>query len=188
MRFGGTAPKALELFHGRPLLAYALDAARDGGCTPTVLVVSDDRVAEASGGDDVVVVRNEAPERGISSSLQSALRYLEDDLAVPAAVVGLADQPLVGAAAYRAVAAAYDAGARLAYAAYDGERGNPVLLGREHWPEAMALSGDEGARVLLRRHGGIAVPCGDAGAAADVDTPQDLTELESRWRSPTASE
>jgi nicotine blue oxidoreductase len=94
----------------------------------------------------------------------------------------------VGAAAYRAVAAAYDAGARLAYATYDGERGNPVLLGREHWSEAMALTGDEGARVLFRTHGGVAVPCGDAGAAADVDTPHDLAELESRWRSPTASE
>jgi len=188
VRFGGTAPKVLGSFHGRSLLAYALDAARDSGCAPVLLVVSDDRVAEASGGDDVVVVRNDAPERGIASSLQVALRYLEDDAAVPAAVVGLADQPLVGAAAYRAVAAAFDAGARLAYATYAGERGNPVLLGREHWPEAMALSGDEGARVLFRRHGGVAVPCGDAGAAADVDTPQDLAELESRWRSPTASE
>jgi molybdenum cofactor cytidylyltransferase len=187
VRFGGTAPKVLGLFHGRPLLAYALDAARDSGCAPTVLVVSDDRVAEAAA-PDVVVVRNDAPERGIASSLQCALRHLEDDPTVPAAVVGLADQPLVGAAAYRSIAAAYDAGARLAYATYDGERGNPVLLGREHWPEAIALSGDEGARVLLRRHGGIAVPCGDAGAAADVDTPQDLAELESRWRSPTASE
>jgi CTP:molybdopterin cytidylyltransferase MocA len=187
VRFGGTAPKALGSFHGRPLLSYALDAARDGGCAPVVLVVSDDRVADAAG-PRVVVVRNDAPERGIASSLQCALRYLDGDPATPAAVIGLADQPLVGAAAYRAVAAAYDAGARLAYATYDGERGNPVLLGREHWPEAMALSGDEGARVLFRRHGGIAVPCGDAGAAADVDTPQDLAELESRWRSPTASE
>jgi molybdenum cofactor cytidylyltransferase len=186
VRFGGTAPKVLGRFHGRPLLAYAIDAARDSGCAPVLLVVSDDRVADAAAPD--VVVRNEAPERGIASSLQCALRYLEGDPGVPGVVVGLADQPLVGAAAYRAVAAAYDAGARLAYATYDGERGNPVLLGREHWPEAMALSGDEGARVLFRRHGGIAVPCGDAGAAADVDTPQDLAELESRWRSPTASE
>ncbi len=187
VRFGGAAPKALTLLRGRPLVAYALDAARDSGCAPVVLVVSDDRVADVAGAD-VVVVRNDAPERGISSSLQCALRRLEADPAVPGAVIGLADQPVVGAAAYRSVAAAYDAGARLAYATYAGERGNPVLLACEYWPEAMALSGDEGARVLFRRHGAVAVPCGDAGAAADVDTPQDLAELESRWRSPTASE
>jgi CTP:molybdopterin cytidylyltransferase MocA len=187
VRFGGAAPKVLSPWRGRPLVAYALDAARDGGCAPVVLVVSDDRVASAAT-PGVVIVRNDAPERGIASSLQCALSHFEDDPAVPAVVVGLADQPLVGAAAYRSVAAAYDAGARLAYATYGGERGNPVLLGREHWPEAMTLTGDEGARVLFRRHGSSAVPCGDAGAATDVDTPQDLAELESRWRSPTASE
>lgn len=175
------------MWQGRPLVAHALDAARDGGCAPVALVVSDERVAAAAG-PDVVLVRNDAPERGIASSLQRALQYFEADDTVPALVVGLADQPLVGAAAYRSVAAAFDAGARLAYATYGGERGNPVLLGREHWSEAMTLTGDEGARVLFRRHGGVAVPCGDAGAAADVDTPQDLAELESRWRSPTASE
>jgi CTP:molybdopterin cytidylyltransferase MocA len=63
-----------------------------------------------------------------------------------------------------------------------------VLIAREHWAEAMTLTGDEGARVLFRRHPALAVPCDDAGAATDVDTPQDLAELESRWRSTTASE
>ena len=106
----------------------------------------------------------------------------------PAAVVGLADQPLVGAEAYRRVAASYADGARLAFATYEGRRANPVLIAREYWPEAMTLTGDEGARVLFRRHAAVAVPCDDAGAATDVDTPQDLADLESRWRSTTASE
>ena len=79
-------------------------------------------------------------------------------------------------------------GASLAFASYDGVRGNPVLIARQFWLEAMELVGDEGARVLFRRHPAVAVPCGDTGAAADVDTPADLAELESRWRSPTASE
>ena len=70
--------------------------------------------------------------------------------------VGLADQPRVGADAYRRLAAAYDDGARLAVATYGGARGNPVA----HRPRA--LVGDrparglapvtKGARVLLRRY------------------------------------
>ncbi len=187
LRFGGDAPKALSLLHGRPLLTYALEAATTSGCSPVVVVVSDDRVAEAAG-DAVEIVRNDEPERGIASSLQRALRHLEPDAQVPAVVVGLADQPLVGAAAYRRVARAYTDGASLAFASYEGVRGNPVLIARQFWSEAMELVGDEGARVLFRRHPAVAVPCGDTGAAADVDTPADLAELESRWRSPTASE
>jgi CTP:molybdopterin cytidylyltransferase MocA len=179
IRFGGAAPKSLTLLHGRPLLAYALEAARASGCAPVLLVVSDDRVADAAGAD-VEVVRNDAPERGISSSLQCALQRLEPDERTVAAVIGLADQPRVGAEAYRRLARAYDTGAELAYATYEGARGNPVLIGRRHWPEAMQLTGDEGARVLFRRHPAVAVPCDETGTAADVDTPEDLAELESR--------
>jgi len=186
VRFGGDAPKVLTRLRGRPLLAYALDSARESGCTPVLLVVSDERVAGAAG-DGIEIVRNDAPERGIASSLQCALRRLEPDSA-PAVVVGLADQPLVGAEAYRRVARAHAGGALLAFASYNGVRGNPVLIARTYWSEALRLDGDEGARVLFRRHPAVAVPCGDTGAAADVDTPEDLAELESRWTSPTASE
>jgi molybdenum cofactor cytidylyltransferase len=179
VRFGGEIPKSLTLLRARPLVQYALAAARDSGCAPVVLVVSDERVAAAAG-ERVEIVRNDAPELGIASSLQCALRHFEPDDAVAAIVVGLADQPLVGAAAYRRVADACRAGAGLAYATYDGVRGNPVLIARSHWAEAMTLRGDEGARVLFRRHPAVAVPCDDTGAAADVDTPGDLADLESR--------
>jgi CTP:molybdopterin cytidylyltransferase MocA len=153
-----------------------------------VVVASDDRVAAAVP-SSARVVTNDHPEHGIASSLHVALRALEvDDDGIDGVVVGLADQPLVGAQAYRRVADAYDDGARLAVATYGGVRGNPVLLARQHWLEALALNGDEGARVLLRRHGATEVPCDGTGEPADVDTPEDLARLETRWRSKTASE
>jgi nicotine blue oxidoreductase len=186
-RFGGDLPKQLAPFAGRPLLAYALDAARAASTGTIAVVVSDDRVAAAVP-PRVEVLRNPAPESGIASSLQVALRAFTPRADVEGVVVGLADQPLVGAEAYRRVVAAYDAGARLAVATYHGARGNPVLVARPHWPEALGLGGDEGARVLLRRHGAVEVPCDDTGDPADVDTPQDLAALEARWRSTTASE
>ncbi len=179
VRFGGETPKSLTLLRGRPLLGYAVAAARESGCAPVVLVVSDDRVAAAAR-EQVEVVFNDAPELGIASSLQCALRRFEPDADVPAIVVGLADQPLVGANAYRKVAGVSGFGAGLAYATYHGVRGNPVLIARRYWAEAMTLTGDEGARVLFRRHPAVVVPCDDAGSAADVDTPGDLADLESR--------
>ncbi len=189
-RFGGDTPKPLLELGGRPLVVHAVTAAIGSGLAPVVVVVSDDRTAAAlaSDAERVTIVRNDAPERGISSSLQVALRALRDSDAVEAVVVGLADQPLMGSDAYRRVAAAYDEGARLAVATYGGGRGNPVLIGRAHWDEALALAGDEGARVLLRRHGAVEVPCDGTGEPADVDTPADLIALEKVWRSQTASE
>jgi CTP:molybdopterin cytidylyltransferase MocA len=186
VRFGGDRPKPLVPLHGRPLATYALEAARASGLAPVVVVVSDARVEDALAPQPgLQVVRNDEPARGISSSLQVALRALEADESVDGVVVGLADQPLVGPDAYRRVARAYDDGARLAVATYAGERGNPVLVARAHWPEALALRGDQGARVLLRRHGAVEVPCDGTGEPADVDTPDALAAVAARLENRT---
>jgi molybdenum cofactor cytidylyltransferase/nicotine blue oxidoreductase len=186
-RFGGDVPKPLLLLGGQALVVHALRAARESRVGPVLVVASDERVA-AVVPDGVEVLRNDGPDSGIASSLHLVLRALEPRTHIDAVVVGLADQPLVGAAAYRRLASAYDDGARLAVATYRGTRGNPVLIARSHWPEALELTGDEGARVLLRRHSATEVPCDDTGDPTDVDTASDLAVLEERWRSTTASE
>jgi molybdenum cofactor cytidylyltransferase len=135
----------------------------------------------------LVVVRNDRWESGIASSLGAAIVALQAVPGIDALVVGLGDQPRVGPEAYRWLADAYDSGARLAVATYAGVRANPVLLARDHWDEALGLEGDEGARVLMRRHPVVEVPCDGTGEPTDVDTPQDLAALEARWRSPTNS-
>ncbi len=194
LRYGGGTPKPLLPFAGRPLVLHAVDAACASGLTPVVAVVSDARVADALSaavaaggwsGTEVRVVRNDRPESGISSSLRAALESLTADAAIEAVVVGLSDQPLVGAEAYRRVAAAYAKGARLAVATYGGQRANPVLIGRTHWNEASTLAGDVGARALVERYGAVEVPCDDTGAPTDVDTPSDLAALEASHRSRT---
>lgn len=187
VRLGGNVPKPLLELGGRPLLAHALAAATANEWASVVCVVSDDRVAAAVPAG-VEVVRNDAPERGIASSLHAALRALEPRPEIDAVIIGLADQPLVGPDAYRRIAAAYQRGAPLVFATYGGVRGNPVLIARSLWSEALGLSGDEGGRILARRHEAAEVPCDGTGEPTDVDTPEDLAALETRWKSQTASE
>ena len=68
---------------------------------------------------------------------------LEPDAEVDGVVVGLADQPLVGADAYRRIAARVRRRRALAVATYGGERGQP----RADRPRAL----DRGARARRRR-------------------------------------
>lgn len=143
-----------------------------------LVVVSNDQVAGAVTGAEVV--RNPEPGTGIASSLRAALRALEPRAGVDAAVIGLADQPLVGSGAYGRLAAAHAGGARLAVATYGGVRANPVLLARAHWSEALELAGDEGARVMMQSHEIVEVPCDGTGDPSDVDTPEDLAAIERR--------
>lgn len=177
-RLGGDVPKPLVELRGRPLMSWALDGATTSGLRPVVLVVGHHGNAVARvAPEGVVVTRSRGWRRGIARSLRAALEVLEPWAQVGAVAVGLADQPLVGADAYRRLADAYREGASLAVATYHGQRRNPVLLGRTLWAKARQLDGDEGARVLMDE-GAVEVDCTDTGSAADVDTLDDLREAE----------
>ena len=55
-------------------------------------------------------------------------------------------------------------------------RGHPVGFGSNHFARLLRLSGDTGARELLRRHAADLVICevDDPGVLRDVDTPRHL--------------
>jgi CTP:molybdopterin cytidylyltransferase MocA len=178
-RFGGR--KLLAPYRGRPLIESSLANLAQAPVDETVVVVGDDAktlsaVCEPFG---VRVVDNPDWERGQSTSVRAGLLALGPE--VRAAVVLLADQPLVGAGAVERLVAAFEGGARVAVATYDAKRRNPVLFSRAVWPLLLEeLSGDEGARAVLRRHPDLLteVPCDGVGDPADVDTAEDLRGLE----------
>ena len=179
-RLEASVAKPLLEYRGRPLVAYALEAAIASGLRPVVLVVGHDADAVArlaNEFDGVAIVPAADWADGISQSLRAALEAFTADGNVDAVCVGLADQPRVGAEAYRRVAAAVDAGAALAVATYDGQRGNPVAIARTLWSAARALTGDAGARQLMDGSE-VEVDCTGTGDPADVDTLDDLRSLE----------
>ncbi len=172
-RFG--TPKALAvLADGTPFLQRALAALREGGCEP-LLVVLGAQAERARGlalGADVVV--NADWESGMGSSLGVGLAALPGG--VDAALVLLVDTPGIGAAAVARMST-YAEPAVVAVATYDGRRGHPVLLGREHWADvAKAAVGDTGARPFLLAHADLVVevPCADIASPGDIDSQGDL--------------
>jgi CTP:molybdopterin cytidylyltransferase MocA len=97
--------------------------------------------------------------------LRCALGALGPD--VEAAVVVLADGPcLAPEAVDRVVAAWRETRSALVAASYAGDRGHPLVVGRELWRSVP----DEGLRMLDP----LLVPCDDLGAPGDVDRPEDL--------------
>ena len=179
-RFG--RPKALVELDGQTLAERGIGMLRAGGADP-VLIVTGAAQVELGPANQVRTVYNDEWRTGMGSSLRAALRVLADPdvgAEVGAAVVALADQPLVGAEAVSRLIAAYQAGAGVAVAAYDGRPRNPVLLAREHWPEVIAMAtGDQGARAFLRARPDLVsvVECGDTGRPDDIDTPADLEHI-----------
>ena len=170
-------PKALVMVGGQSLAARGIALLRAGGADPLIVVIGAAELADPA--DDVLCVHNPDWQTGMGSSLATGLA------AVPAgcdaAVVALADQPLVGPESVRRLIAAHQAGASVAVACYDGQPRNPVLIGREHWPEVVALAaGDVGARPFLRAHPDLVsrIECADTGRPDDIDSPEDLARVE----------
>ena len=179
-RFG--RPKALVELDGQTLAERGVGLLRAGGADP-VLIVTGAAQVELGAEAQVRTVYNAEWPTGMGSSLRAALQALADPDVGPdvgAAVVALADQPLVGAEAVSRLIAAYQAGASVAVAAYDGRPRNPVLLAREHWPEVMSMAtGDQGARTFLRARPELVtlVECGDTGRPDAIDTRADLERI-----------
>jgi molybdenum cofactor cytidylyltransferase/nicotine blue oxidoreductase len=119
-----------------------------------------------------VVLANADWETGMASSLRTGLDGLRGwPGLIDAALVVLVDMPGMTPAALEKVAAGAGPDA-LAIATYDGVRGHPVLLGRDHWAGVASIAtGDEGARRYLAGRDVVEVDCTGLADPADLDVP-----------------
>lgn len=94
-------------------------------------------------------------------------------------VIALGDMPRIRPATIRQIAVALAAGAEIAAPVYRGTRGHPVGFSGAQREALAALSGDAGARDILRaeRSRITLLDCDDAGVLADIDTPADLARI-----------
>jgi len=171
-RFAGDAHKLLAPFRGRPLVEWAISAAIGARLAGVVVVTGalDLRPLAAALDENVVVAENPMWREGQASSLRVGLEWCTEQ-GCEAAVVGLGDQPLVPAPAWRAVALAD--WAPIVTASYGGLRRPPVRLHRSVWP-LLSEGGDEGARELMRRRPDLVSQVECEGDPADIDTIEDL--------------
>ncbi|HEX7043107.1 MAG TPA: nucleotidyltransferase family protein [Burkholderiales bacterium] len=171
-------------FGGRKLLHALPDGGTIGQRSAAALAAAVDRAVAVLAPDDaalaglmqaagVEVCYCANAREGMGASLACGVRATAD---ADGWVVALADMPYVKPATAAAVADALRAGAPLAAPVHAGRRGHPVGFARAYYRDLIALSGDEGARRILRRDAArmLLLPVDDPGIHRDIDTPEDI--------------
>ena len=111
-------------------------------------------------------------QKGLASSLVHALQHTSGDC--PGWIIALADMPFVQPETIAAIVQAMQSGAGIAVPSFLGQRGNPVGFSRQYLRQLLALTGDQGARALLKTFAVTEVAVKDAGILKDIDVQTDL--------------
>lgn len=178
VRFG--SPKQLLVHKGQSLVRAAAKTATAAHTSPVIVVLGANKeqvAAELTRLRGVRTVVNEHWASGLASSLAVGLRALMEISGCDAALVMLADQPGVDAAALKKLIAAFDADHRIVAAGYAGTVGVPAIFGCEHIKELMRITGDKGAGQWLRDHLDRVTTVPLPEAELDIDTTLDAEQL-----------
>ncbi len=182
-RFDGN--KLAVVAAGRSLLEHAVAGACAVTGAHTVVVLgaraSLNRVALEGRGVRIVV--NRRWRQGLATSLATGIGSLPRS--ARGALVLLADQHAVGAADLARLWQTWSrARGRPVAASFDGLPGAPAILPRRLFESASRLSGDQGARALLRdpAHGTVLLSMPAAGI--DLDRRSDVAHFRTLARRP----
>jgi molybdenum cofactor cytidylyltransferase len=138
-------------------------------------------IASAAGELGQRTIVNPGFSMGQSTSLVVGISALADG--TDAAIVMLGDQPTVDSDLLdRLIDRFGSTHATIVQPRYRGTPGNPVLLRRDLFPELLMLSGDLGAReIIKRRSADIEFVDVDLPMPLDVDSEEDYHVLEAAW-------
>jgi molybdenum cofactor cytidylyltransferase len=173
--------KLLKPVKGKPMIRGTVEAVLQSQASPVVVVTGHDEALVRDALKDLPIVFTTNPDYadGLSTSLAAGVAKLPQT--ADGALMVLGDMPLVPPQTLNRLIASFDParGHSICVPVYQGERGNPILWGRQHFSEFEGLKGDRGAKVLLVvNSANIAeVPAGNEGVLTDFDTPESLSRL-----------
>ena len=174
----GERNKLLAEIDGEPLVRRAARTLLDSRVSRVVAVLGhqSSTVSDALADFDVAFVANDAYERGLSTSVERGARVAADGDA-DAAIFLPGDMPFVESATVDLLVDCFAGGvADAVAAAYEGQRGNPVLFGADHFDALCVVEGDVGGRDILLDDG-VLLDTDDAGVVTDIDTQDDLERV-----------
>lgn len=171
-------PKQLLRWQGRTLLDTAIDTARAvlGERVIVVLGAQAEAIHAAIDLGSVKTVTNPDWQEGLASSIRAGIKALP--ASAQAVLILLCDQPLIGPEHLEKLLSAWQSEPDLIVASqYHLSAGVPAVFPVAYFGRLAALTGDQGAKLLLKEldPSVLKIPLSETGL--DIDTPTDFEQL-----------
>jgi len=174
LRFGSN--KLLKEFHGKPLIEYALDAIPQGCFSQIAVVTQYQEIAVLAEHRGFQVVLNHQAAEGICASVRLGTKALSECDGI---LFMVGDQPGLTQSSLQKLIDAFKAQPdHIISAAFSGKRGNPCIFPGQCFAELLALTGDRGGSVVIKRHPELLLLVElSSEELQDIDTLADLNTL-----------
>lgn len=176
----GQSKVLLPWADGKPIVTHIIGQLIRARVDEVVVVTGHnaDAVAAAVTLFGAQVAYNDAYQTGeMLSSLKVGLLALPET--VDAAMVVLGDQPRIQTEVIRPIMQAYaDGRGAIVAPSYQNRRGHPLVIGRQYWPELLALPPESSPRAVINAHSDAIyyVVVETDSVLRDVDTPSDYED------------
>lgn len=174
-------PKQLLPYRGKTLLLYVVAEALEASLQPVVVVTGayQAEIQDALTGLEVNIVHNPRWETGMASGIAAGLgEALSIEPHLSGLIVAVCDQPYISAELFRSLMEKQaGSGKGLIASVYSETLGTPVLFDGRYFTELAVLSGDAGAKQLLRRYPDDVAAVPFPNGSIDIDTEEDFQTL-----------
>ena len=178
-RYGGV--KQLLHFNNKTLLQHVIDEALESGAETVVVVTgaNADEVKKSIRQEQVQIVYNNEWENGMASSIITGVKEaitLNND--IEKLILAVCDQPFVSASLFEQLYHAQEEGVKhIVASSYSDTIGTPCLFTQKYFDALMSLSGDEGAKKILKANNEDVAAINFPQGSIDIDTHEDYEQL-----------
>ena len=160
----------------RTLIERSLDAVPKCMFAAVCVASQYEGIEELAGKYGFAAIHNAHPDWGLSYTIRLGTQAMR---ACDGILYLVADQPLLRRDSVQRIAEAWlRTPEKIAGASHEGRRGNPNLFPARFFPELLALEGDCGGNLVIKRHAEDYLPVELAPEELrDCDTPQELAAL-----------
>ncbi len=178
----GPENKLLAEIEGKPMFSLVAEQALKSNAIDVFAITGheQEQVEEVATKFGIKTFHNPDYKTGLSSSLKTGFRELADTY--EGLVICLADMPFITATLFNEMIEAFDAeeGRAIIVPAFNGKRGNPVLIGSQFKPDILAVTGDIGAKSVIadNEHVVFTIDVHNDSIFKDIDTPEALSLIQ----------